>query len=205
MLRTLNLVVGGLGQLWARWLTRWSSSGQVAQRCAGRRSRLSVPFVHRPAGQSVGLVIHRSRSDVHGRAQRATALALCATRKRSAQAKGRREGAGETQSKGQEQNRLGSSCAAPAYVEACPVGHDGCASSPALKVLAGSQPADRGSALLPVCMLYVLIYNIQANQVGWLVGLNTAQRTQARLAQTTQVRAEDSRLKCEHRRAVRDK
>ena len=30
LLRTLNLVTGGRGQLWARWVTRWSSGGQVA-------------------------------------------------------------------------------------------------------------------------------------------------------------------------------
>ena len=43
-----------------------------------------MPFVHRPAGQAAGLVIHRSRSDVHGRAKRATALVRCATRTHAA-------------------------------------------------------------------------------------------------------------------------
>ena len=55
---------------------RWSSR-EAIRRTA---KPLVHPFVLRPAGQSVGLVIHRSRSDVHGRAKRATAYTRCATR-----------------------------------------------------------------------------------------------------------------------------
>ena len=65
-----------MGKVGNAVVKRWSSR-EAIRRTA---KPLVHPFVHRPAGQSVGLVIHRSRSDVHSRAKRATAYTRCATR-----------------------------------------------------------------------------------------------------------------------------